>query len=167
MRLVGDGPELGALKALAHERGIGDLCEFTGFLRGEPLLVALSSFDIGVIPDPFDVYNDKISMNKVFEYATLGLPIVAYNLRETRRLLGDAALYARDNTVASLGQRIGEFLADSALRREMGARAAALATRSFRWDEEVRKLLAAYDRALRLSGQAATADIASGGSGAR
>ena len=49
----------------------------------------MSTFDIGVMPDPVNEYNDKISMNKVFEYSALGIPCVAYNLTETRRLLGE------------------------------------------------------------------------------
>ncbi len=45
-------------------------------------------------------YNDKISMNKVFEYSALGIPSVSYDLTETRRLLGDAGRYAADATPA-------------------------------------------------------------------
>ena len=45
---------------------------FTGYLRGDDLLAALSTFDIGIIPDPVNEYNDKISMNKVFEYSAFG-----------------------------------------------------------------------------------------------
>lgn len=153
VRLVGDGPELESLQRLAEERGVADLCEFTGFLGGEVLLKALSSFDIGVIPDPFDVYNDKISMNKVFEYSTLGLPILAFNLTETRRLLGDAALYAAAPTVEALTDGLTRLLAEPELRRELGSRAAVLAARSFRWDDQVKELLAAYDRALERRGR--------------
>ena len=45
---------------------------FTGYLSGDELMAALSAFDIGIIPDPLNPYNDKISMNKVFEYSALG-----------------------------------------------------------------------------------------------
>jgi glycosyltransferase involved in cell wall biosynthesis len=153
VRLVGDGPELATLRALAVELGVGDLCEFTGYLRGDELLGALSTFDIGVIPDPFDVYNDKISMNKVFEYSTLGLPILAFDLAETRRLLGDAALYAAAPTVTAFADELARLVGDPELRRALGARAGALAARSFRWDEQVEELLRAYDRALELRGR--------------
>lgn len=163
LRLVGDGPELDALRALAVERGVADICDFTGFLGGEALLGALSSFDIGVIPDPFDVYNDKISMNKVFEYSTLGLPIVAFDLRETRRLLGDSALYATAYTVDGLTESLSRLVTDAGLRRDLGGRAAALAARTFRWDEQVSQLLAAYNRALVLRGRSSPASVAAAG----
>src|SRR5205823_8650821 len=58
--VVGDGPALEAARQLASEMGIADSVTFTGYLRGEELLAALSTFDIGVIPDPINEYNDKI-----------------------------------------------------------------------------------------------------------
>src|SRR5262249_36582721 len=92
--IIGDGPAFPDVRQLAHELGLADLITFTGYLYGEDLLAALSTFDIGIIPDPKNEYNDKIAMNKVFEYSTLGIPIIAYDLSETRRLLGDAAVFA-------------------------------------------------------------------------
>jgi glycosyltransferase involved in cell wall biosynthesis len=152
---VGAGPKLASLKALAESLGVADICQFTGFLSGETLLAALSSFDIGVIPDPFDTYNDKISMCKVFEYATLGLPIAAFELGETKRLLGDAAHYAPDHTPAGLASAISDLLRDEPLRRVYAERALERARIRFHWPDQVAALLAAYDRAL-LRGAAGT-----------
>ena len=50
------------LEKLAAERGLQDYITFPGFQSGNSLLTAMSTFDIGVIPDPKNVYNDKISM---------------------------------------------------------------------------------------------------------
>lgn len=160
-KIVGDGPELPALKALAESLGVGDVCRFTGFLSGEPFLAALSSFDIGVIPDPFDVYNDKISMNKVFEYSALGIPVVAFELGETQRLLGDAARYAPDHTHEGLASALGALLRDESLRRNYAERALERARTRFHWPDQVEQLLAAYDRALaRRAGRRALSDEA-------
>ena len=89
--IVGDGPALLSVKALAAELNVAEHIAFTGYLTGKELLEALSKFEIGVIPDPINCYNDKISMNKVFEYSAMGIPIVAMDLSETKRLLKDAA----------------------------------------------------------------------------
>jgi glycosyltransferase involved in cell wall biosynthesis len=87
--IVGGGTEVPNLKRLARELGVEDDVTFTGFLpSGEPHLAALSAFDVGVIPDPKNVFNDKISMNKVFEYMTLGIPFVQFDLVEGRRAAG-------------------------------------------------------------------------------
>lgn len=147
-RIVGDGPEMPFLKQLAEDLKIDDLIEFTGFRTGDDFLRQISTFDIGVIPDPFDEYNDKISMNKVFEYSTLGVPIVSYRLEETMRLLGDRGSYAAENTPSALADAIYELASDPALRAERGAAAGALARERFSWPRETGKLLAAYERAL-------------------
>ncbi len=147
-KIVGDGPELPALKALAESLGVADICRFTGFLSGESFLGALSGFDVGVIPDPFDVYNDKISMNKVFEYSALGIPIVAFELGETKRLLGDAARYAPDHSPKGLASAISDLLRDEPLRRVYAERARERARIRFHWPDQVAALLTAYDRAL-------------------
>ncbi|HYE35021.1 glycosyltransferase family 4 protein [Methylocaldum sp.] len=147
-KIVGDGPELPTLKALAQSLGVADICRFTGFLSGESFLAALSSFDIGIIPDPFDIYNDKISMNKVFEYSALGVPIVAFELAETKRLLGNAARYAPDHTPEGLTSAVGALLKDESLRRNYAERALERARIHFHWPDQVATLLAAYDRAL-------------------
>ncbi|MEM1399780.1 MAG: glycosyltransferase, partial [Pseudomonadota bacterium] len=66
--IVGDGPEFDNLTTMSRELGLEDYVTFTGFLGGDKLLAALSSFTVGVIPDPANDYNRKISMNKNFEY---------------------------------------------------------------------------------------------------
>ena len=146
--IVGSGTELPNLQRLAHERGLDDHITFTGFLSGEPLLAALSSFDIGVIPDPKNTYNDKISMNKAFEYMTLGLPFVQFDLMEGRKIAGEAALYAADNSPIDLARQITRLMDDAPLAATLSAEGMARAKALLRWDDEAARLLAAYDVAL-------------------
>ncbi|WP_370545462.1 glycosyltransferase family 4 protein [Caulobacter sp. 17J80-11] len=144
--VVGDGPALPGVRALAEELGVADRMVFTGYLSGDALLAAVSSFDVGVIPDPLNVYNDKISMNKVFEYAALGLPFAAYPLSETRRLASDAAVYAQGDQPEQLAAAVRTLIVDEALRRRTAERSAAVAAERFSWPREAAKLTAAYDR---------------------
>lgn len=144
--VAGDGPALASVKALAVELGVAERITFTGYLRGEDLLSALSTFDIGIIPDPVNEYNDKISMNKVFEYSALGIPSVSYNLTETRRLLGDAGCYAADATPAGLAKACLPLIEDLALRHAAGERAGALAHARFDWAREAQNYVNAYSR---------------------
>jgi hypothetical protein len=91
--VVGSGPALESVRALAISLGVDDFMRFTGYLSGDQPLAHISAFDIGVIPDPFNEANDVMSMNKVFEYCALGIPTACYPLRETKRLLGQAGVY--------------------------------------------------------------------------
>jgi glycosyltransferase involved in cell wall biosynthesis len=54
----------------------------------------LSTADVGVSPDPLNPLNDVSTMNKTMEYMAFGLPVVAFDLVETRVSAGDAAVYA-------------------------------------------------------------------------
>ena len=48
--VVGDGPALATSRELARNLGLTDCITFTGYLQGEELLSAMSTFDIGIIP---------------------------------------------------------------------------------------------------------------------
>lgn len=144
--VVGDGPALGSVKSLADELGVADRITFTGYLKGEALLAAMSTFDIGIIPDPVNEYNDKISMNKVFEYSALGVPSVSYRLTETQRLLGAAGTYADNDAPDGLARACAALIDDDALRMSKGLAAKAHADAHFEWAREAEKLVAAYGK---------------------
>lgn len=141
--IVGDGPALSSVKALAVELGVCEHVTFTGYLSGQQLIEVLSEFDIGVIPDPINPYNDKISMNKVFEYCAMSLPIVAFDLSETRRLLKDAALIATRGDAIGLAQQVEQLIRNPELRHELGQKAKALADREFVWEAEAKRYVTA------------------------
>ena len=145
---VGSGTEVPRLQRMTAELGLGDYISFTGFLSGEPLLRTLSTFDIGIIPDPKNSYNDKISMNKLFEYMTLGIPFVQFDLVEGRRIAGDAALYAEDNSPVDMARQIGRLLDDGELREGLAETGRQRARTLLRWDAERSRLLGAYELAL-------------------
>ena len=147
--VVGDGPARASVSELADRLGLSDAVTFTGYLSGDELVAALSAFDIGIIPDPVNPYNDKISMNKVFEYSALGVPSVAYPLYETRRLLGSTARYADDATPRELARACLTLIDDDATRLACGREAKALADERFSWAREREKYVAAYARLAR------------------
>jgi glycosyltransferase involved in cell wall biosynthesis len=158
--IVGTGTELPLLEQLTIERGLQDYITFPGFQSGTPLLTAMSTFDIGIIPDPKNVYNDKISMNKVFEYMTLGIPFVGFDLIEGRKMAADAAIYAKDNCPRSLAAQMLHLLDDQDLRDRTAAEGIARAKSLLRWDEERGRLLAAYETALGSKVSTATRPLA-------
>ena len=60
-------------------------------------------------------------MNKTIEYMAFELPVVAFDLRETRVSAGAAAVYAEPNRVDEYARAIVELLDDEPRRKEMGA----------------------------------------------
>jgi len=149
--IVGDGPDLSRIRALASELGLGKMVTFTGYLSGEAFRTHLASFDIGVVPDPPNEYTHNITMNKVFEYMSLGTPIAGFDLSETRRMAGPAASIAWSATAEGLAEAILPLIEDDALRTRMGE-AGRERMRAWSWNQEAARLVDVYDRFARPAG---------------
>ena len=130
------------------ELGLDRYVTFTGFLYGDELLAQLCTLDIGVIPDPPNGCNEKLSMNKVFEYMALGIPFVQFDLAQSRREAKEGALIVDRPTPVGLAEGIICLLADEDRRAQMSAYSAQRAEREFRWANEKASLLAAYEAVL-------------------
>ncbi len=146
--VVGSGPALELSRSLAHSLEVEDFILFSGYLKGDQLLGYLSAFDIGIIPDPFNEANDLMSMNKVFEYCALGIPTACYPLKETKRLLGEAGVYAPSSDPAGLAEACLSLMQDESLRARSAAAAANLSAEKFLWENEAHKYVATYERVL-------------------
>ena len=59
-------------------------------------------------------------MNKTMEYMAFGLPVVAYDLKETRVSAADAAVYIESGNIAAYAEAIVELLDDEDRREAMG-----------------------------------------------
>ena len=154
---VGGGPHQKAIKAYAEEQGVADYATFTGRVSDEELCRILSSATLGIDPDPKNPWSDKSTMNKVIEYMYFGLPVVAYDLHETRVSAGEAGLYAAPNEELALAAAIGMLLDDPARRAAMAEAGATRVRDVLAWDHSVAPLLAAYDRAWGIPTSAAPA----------
>lgn len=121
--LMGKGDCFDELLALRTELGLEEVVEFTGRAPDDLVFRVMSTADVGLSPDPKNPLNDVSTMNKTMEYMAFELPVVAFDLIETRVSAGDAAVYAEPNDVQLYAKAIVDLLDDEAGRRAMGARA--------------------------------------------
>lgn len=142
--IIGDGPDYDRLRSMAKELELNEHIQFTGYQTGEALMSGLSACDIGVIPDPPNACNDKLSMNKVFEYMALGLPFVQFNLEQAKIEAGEAAHVVDEVTPEGMANGILELLGNEGARQRMSAYATQRAQREFHWKVEKHSLLEAY-----------------------
>ncbi len=117
--LMGKGDSTAELVEMAKRLGIDDRVTFTGRVPDEVVFEVLSTADVGLCPDPLNPLNDVSTMNKTMEYMAFELPVVAFDLRETRVSAADAAVYAEPNDVSSFAQAIADLLDAPGRRREM------------------------------------------------
>ena len=147
---MGGGPHQPVIARYAAELGLSDCCTFLGRVSDETLCQVLSSADIGVDPDPKNPWSDRSTMNKVIEYMFFGLPVVAYDLHETRVSAGDAGLYVEANREHALAEGVARLLDDPRTRARMGDIGRARVRDSLAWNHSAPVLLAAYDHAFAL-----------------
>ena len=145
---VGGGPHQPAIKAYAAEQGIAAISHFTGRVSDDELCRILSSATLGIDPDPKTPWSDQSTMNKVIEYMFFGLPVVAFDLHETRVSAAAAAHYAEPNSERALADGIAALLDDPARRAGMAQTGQRRVREILAWQHSVAPLLAAYEQAL-------------------
>ena len=118
--VIGSGDCYDDLVALRDELGLAGHVEFTGRAPDELVGQVMSTADLGLSPDPKNPLNDLSTMNKSMEYMSFGLPLVAFDLRETRVSAGDAAVYVRPNDVREYAAAIVALMDDAPRRARMG-----------------------------------------------
>ena len=145
---IGGGNQLDALREQVRSTGLAADVEFTGRIADERVRQVLSTADVAVSPDPQNGFNEYCTMNKTLEYMACGVPVVAFDLAETRASAGEAAVYATPNEPAELARLVVELLGDPDRRAEMGRLGRERIEGPLSWRASAVELLAAYETAV-------------------
>ena len=146
--LIGSGDCFDDLVALRDELGLAGHVEFTGRAPDELVVRIMSTADAGLSPDPKNPLNDVSTMNKTMEYMVFGLPVVAFDLRETRVSAGDAAVYVQPNDERQYAEAIVALLDDEPRRTRMGTLARERVEEELAWSHQESAYLGVYKRVL-------------------
>jgi glycosyltransferase involved in cell wall biosynthesis len=146
--LIGSGDCYEDLLALRDELGLAGHVEFTGRAPDEVVGRIMSTADVGLSPDPKNPLNDVSTMNKTMEYMAFGLPVIAFDLRETRVSAGNAAVYVQPNEEQQYAEAIVALLDDEPRRALMGKLARERVEQELAWDHQKGAYLGVYERVL-------------------
>jgi phosphatidylinositol alpha 1,6-mannosyltransferase len=137
--IVGDGPELGAMKSALPD-GI-----FVGFLHGAELARAYASSDVFFFPSESETFG-----NVTLEAMASGLPAVNAIASGSNSLVieGETGFLVSARDEAGLADRLALLVNDQGLRQRMGATARQRAL-AFSWETILSGLLASYRQVLR------------------
>ena len=141
--VIGDGDARAGLARDLAARGLGHRVTFTGRVAPDRVPELLAGVDVCVDPAPAPDVNARSTMTKIAEYLALGRPVVAYDLVESRRTAGDAALFVASGDQAAFADRLRGLARDPGLRAQLHDAARARAT-ELTWEHSERALLAAY-----------------------
>lgn len=144
--LIGDGDSYDEVVALRDEFGLDGHVEFTGRVPDETVARVMSTADVGLSPDPKNPLNDVSTMNKTMEYMAFELPVVAFDLAETRVSAGDAAVYVEPNDVEKYARAIVDLIDDVPRRRRMASVGRERVERVLAWKHQKKAYLEVYDQ---------------------
>ena len=144
--LMGGGDCHEDLVAQRDLLGLQEYVDLPGRVPDSYVADVLSTADVGLCPDPLNPLNDLSTMNKTMEYMAFGLPVVAFDLVETRVSAREAAVYADPATgPEGFGAALVELLDDPAARSAMGSAGRARVEKELAWRHQAPAYLAVYD----------------------
>jgi glycosyltransferase involved in cell wall biosynthesis len=147
--LIGSGDCFDELVTLRDRLGVARHVEFTGRAPDWQVSDILSTADVGLSPDPKNPLNDLSTMNKTMEYMAFELPVVAFDLRETRVSAGDAAVYVRPNDVREYAAALVQLIDDEPRRARLGKTGRARVEQELAWSHQERAYLDVYHTIVR------------------
>lgn len=145
--MVGTGDAWDRLQEQHGALGLGDGVRFTGFISDDDMLNYMATADVGAAPDVLSPLNNISTMIKTMDYMAMGIPVVSFDLTESRVSAGEAAVYATEHSGQAFGEAILTLIDNPELRTKMGEIGKDRIAGSLSWENSKTQLLAAYRRA--------------------
>ncbi len=145
--VVGEGDSLDSVRQAASEMELDEYMNFTGVIYDrQKIKEYLYQADIGVEPAPKNELNIHSTFIKIMEYMAAGIPIVAFDLKETRYSANGSALLVTPGDIAGFAKNIQQLFHDETLRQELGSAGSARIKNDLNWDSATKVLDEAYSR---------------------
>ncbi len=142
---MGAGDSYDDIVKLRDALGLRDYVELPGRVPDDTVMDVLSTADVGLSPDPKNPLNDVSTMNKTLEYMAFGMPLVAFDLKETRVSADGSASYVPSGDVAAYAQAIVELLDDDSRREAMGRAGRLRIEEELGWPHQRDAYVSVYD----------------------
>jgi glycosyltransferase involved in cell wall biosynthesis len=146
---MGAGDCYDEVVALRNRLGLEDFLDLPGRVSDDVVCAVLSSADVGLSPDPRNALNDVSTMNKTLEYMAFGLPVLAFDLHETRVSADQAAVYVEPNSVDAYAHELVRLIDDPARRSRMGRLGRERIHDELAWAHQAKAYVAVYEGLLR------------------
>jgi glycosyltransferase involved in cell wall biosynthesis len=143
---MGAGDCYDEIVALRDTLGLQDYVELPGRVPDETVIDVLSTADVGLSPDPKNPLNDVSTMNKTLEYMAFGMPVVAFDLKETRVSANGAGCYVASGDVAAYARAIVALLDDDEKREDMGREGRLRIEKELGWPHQRDAYVGVFDR---------------------
>jgi glycosyltransferase involved in cell wall biosynthesis len=160
LAVLGFGDCYDGLREQCTSLGLDAWVTFTG--RADARMVAdyLSTADLGLCPDPKNSFTDVSTMNKVLEYMAHELPVVGFDLAESRVSAGSSARFVPSGDLAGFAQAVADLLDDPDERRRMGRVGRERIEAELGWPAQAPRYVALYERLCNRTHDAGSMEVA-------
>jgi len=137
--LVGDGPMMATIRQKVHEYNLDERVILTGKISHQELPGYIANFDIGIMPDS----NDYGSPMKIFEYMSMGKPVVVPDYSPLLDVVQDGQegrIFAARN-VHEMADCLIMLLTDTVAYSRMAAQARRKIVEKHNWSDNVKAIL--------------------------
>ncbi|MCX5692615.1 MAG: glycosyltransferase family 4 protein [Candidatus Omnitrophica bacterium] len=142
--IAGGGYRLEDLKKYSDSLGLNGKLLFTEHIPHDEIPSYIAAADICVACFEKNDITECKSPLKIVEYLASGKPIVASNVGEIQRMVGEAGILTEPGDSASLAEGIERLLKDRVLAQELSKKARLQAERKYNWSNTAENLLDAY-----------------------
>ncbi len=141
--VLGDGECLDELRDLNSQLGLDRWVSFPGWLEEDQVFTYFASADLGVDTS----LQVEVSPVKAMEYMAFGLPVVCFDLPETRRIAVGAAVLIPPPDTAALARSIVALLDDVDARTQLASVGRRRVREELAWERQASAYLAAMNPA--------------------
>ena len=149
LAIIGDGREYSRLAAHIEARQLHNHARLLGWKGPADHAAYYRQAAIGILPFLATEHINITLANKLFDYMSAGLPIVATAVVPMRRVLEEteAGLLVPPGDTGALASAIVDLLRDPARRRALGANGRAAVAGPYAWARDRERFLTAISRA--------------------
>lgn len=147
LRLIGNGRDLELLKTHASNIGLrSNDVEFLGFIPYEKALKIVGESDVGLIPHHASESWETTIPNKLFDYMSLGLPVVSSDTAPCTRILKEtgAGVVFKSGDSQDLAASITKMI-NTSDRQKFGEAGRVAISEKFNWESDKDVLLKVVD----------------------
>jgi len=135
------------LKKQVYELEIQDYVDFEGWQNVSLFQSYILSSHICISPLHRNLQHDVAYANKIFQYMSLGKPLLVSNATAQKRLIQkvNSGLVHKEKDVKDFAEKTFELYANASLRTELGRNGKIFIKNEFCWEQTSKKLTNLYD----------------------
>jgi glycosyltransferase involved in cell wall biosynthesis len=152
LMLIGSGDVLPILKAKVSDLNISHKVRFIPAIPWNEMMRYTKSADAGLSPDKDTNLNYRFSLpNKLFDYISAGIPVIAGNLQEVRKIIvgNNCGIIIPDISPVEISKAIIRLRDDRLLLNKLKQNAVK-ASEELSWEKESKQVMAFYKKLLNI-----------------